>query len=354
MIRWLLLASHVPAGGSGGGIVRYTVELARALDQRDDVQLHVLSQQDAVGWWTSLLPPDRVHPLPSLPTPALSLVERYGSALPLFRQQWDVVHGTKHLLPRRVRGRAVLTLHDFLPLDRPEDFGTLKRHLLPGPYLASAAGADVLVSVSTATATRLGSYLPGSSDRVRVVPLANEAPSLRSAPAPIPDLENETFAVVVGDANYRKNLPLVVDAWGAVRDEVPAARLAVIGPEPWGQTRTHTNREIDPGVLFCGRVPDAELHWAYRNATVALCPSILEGFGLPTVEALRLGTPVITSEDPALCEVSGQRATHISALEPAAWRSAIIDHLRSPRRQEPMPPRTWTDVATDTVEAVIA
>ena len=333
--------------------MRYTVELARALDQRKDVQLNVLSQREAVDWWATLLPPDRIHPLPSLPTPALSLVERYGTALPVFRERWDVVHGTKHLLPRRVRGRAVLTLHDFLPLDRPGDFGTLKRHLLPGPYLASAAGADVLLSVSTATATRLGSYLPAASDRVRVVPLANEAPSLRSAPTPIAALENETFAVVVGDANYRKNLPLVVDAWPAVREEVPAAMLAVIGPEPWGATRTHTSRDVDPGVLFCGRVADAELHWAYRNATVALCPSILEGFGLPTVEALRLGTPVVTSEDPALCEASGQRATHISALETVAWRSAIIDHFRTPKRQPPMPARTWTDVANDTVEAVI-
>jgi glycosyltransferase involved in cell wall biosynthesis len=352
MIRWLLMATQVPAEGSGGGIVRYTVELARALAQRTDVELHILSGRDAIPFWTRMVPGDQIHPVPNLPTTVLGMYERYGYHR-IFQAPWDVVQGTKHLLPRRSRGRQVLTVHDLLPLDRPGDFNAAKRHLLPQPFLASVAGADRVISVSAATAARVNSYLPEVSERIRVVPLANETVGLTAAPEAIPELAGQQFALVVGDANYRKNLPLVVDAWPAVRREVPDARLAVVGPTAWGATKTHSGKQVDPNVHFLHQVPDAQLRWAYEQAAVTLCPAILEGFGLPSVEALRLGSPVITSEDPALCEASGLHGNHLSALEPERWERTIIDYLQQPRPKASLAVRTWQEVAAETVQAVL-
>ena len=103
-LTWLMTATQVPASGTGGGIVRYTVELARALHARDDVDLSVLVEPAARPFFAELLGSvARVHTLPALPTAARSLLERAGTGCGTFRRSFDVVHGTKHLLPRQRR-----------------------------------------------------------------------------------------------------------------------------------------------------------------------------------------------------------------------------------------------------------
>ncbi|HZG91945.1 MAG TPA: glycosyltransferase, partial [Pseudonocardia sp.] len=215
-LRYLLLATHVPASGAGGGMVRYAVETATALARRPDVELHVLVTAEAVDFFGALVGRERVHVIRSAPTAVRSLAERY---LPLpAGGRFDVVHGAKHLLPRRTGGAtAVLTVHDMLPLDRPGDFGALKRVVLRFPYLASARGADLLVCASRATRARLLDYAPGLAARAAVVPLAPGGRLLDAAPVEVPALAGRPFALVVGDASARKNLALVVDAWPQVR-----------------------------------------------------------------------------------------------------------------------------------------
>lgn len=352
-LRWLLLASHVPPGGALGGMVRYTVEMARALAARPDVELEVLSGPEATDFWAQELgDPNRVHAIAGVPVPAQAWLERQGRGSSAFGQDFDVIQGTKHILPKNVSGTGLLTVHDLLPLDRPGDFGMLKRMFLPGPYLASAAEADVLVCISEATRDRLLSYVPEVADRTRLIPLANESEGLsEAAPQPIAELEGAPFALVVGDSSPRKNLPLVVNAWSQVRTRVPDARLAVVGPPSWGESQVGSGG-LDPGVRMLGRIDDEALRWAYANAHVVLCPSLLEGFGLPSVEGLRAGTPVITSDDPALCEASGAAAQHVSSLEPQQWVDAIVAALQVRGSAQPPPVRTWQQVAAETVKAV--
>lgn len=352
-LRWLLMASHVPPGGALGGMVRYTVELARALVARPDIELSVLCAAEAVDYWAAEVGDvRRAYPLARVPVPAQGWLERQGRGSEAFRQNFDVIQGTKHLLPRRTTATTVLTVHDLLPLDRPGDFGRLKRALLPGPYLASAAEADVLVCISAATRDRLLSYVPQVADRTSVIPLANESAGLGAAePRAIAELRNTPFALVVGDSSPRKNLPLVVNAWPEVRRRIPDARLAVVGPPSWGESHLGSGH-LDPGVQILGRIDDDQLRWAYAHAHVVLCPSLLEGFGLPSVEGLRAGTPVITSEDPALCEASGAAARHVSSLEPRHWVDAIVDALAERGTVTRPVTRTWQQVADETVRAV--
>ena len=172
MIRWLLLASHVPPGGLHGGMVRVTVELARALNRRTDIELSVVCDRNAATWWRAELDtedPTRIHPLPAVPVPLQATLERHGLSRRVL-DGFDVVHGTKHILPSRTDALRVLTVHDFLPLDRPHDFGLAKRALLPGPYLASIRDADVAACVSSATRDRLRNYVPEASGRLELFP----------------------------------------------------------------------------------------------------------------------------------------------------------------------------------------
>ena len=356
--RWLVLGSHIPAAGRLGGMIRYTIEVSRALDSRSDVEVHVHCQPDAVPFLhTELgLGLEQLHPGATGSTVRDSIIERYRLGDLIDRLCPEVVLGTKQLLPRRAGHETrVLTVHDMLPLDRPGDFGPAKRILLPHAYRRSIGDADVLACVSEATRDRLRHHAPAAAERAVVVANAMTS-SLTSTPAePLPELEGRTFALVVGDRSHRKNLGFVIDLWAEVMARHPGAHLALAGPPGWGR-----NEQL-PGLIDLrraaaaseqGLISDGQLRWAYEHAAVTLCPSLLEGFGLPVLEALSLGCPVILSTDPAQVEAAGGRATPIALTRPSAWVDAIVDHLRPPRSSvEPPPRRTWTDVAEELVAA---
>lgn len=353
-LDWLVMATHVPPGGALGGVVRYTCELIAALGRRDDVRVSVLANRAAAADLEALAGADgRMHTVPPAPTVALSVWERYAAT----PGGSDVVQGVKHLVPRRSRALRVLTVHDMVLLDRPQDFDGLKRRLLPGPYRASLVQADLLVSVSRATRSRLHSLVPAAAGSSVVVPLATSSSLLQAQPRPVAALAGRRFAMVVGDSSPRKNLGAVVDAWARVLVAHPDAVLAVAGPPSWGRSEQGASydRLVATGALVpLGRIADDELRWCYENAAVVCCPSLAEGFGLPAAEALDLGAPVLVSDDAALQEVAAGRALQVvPAHDHDAWARALIDVLGRPRRL-PTPParvRSWDDVADDTVEA---
>lgn len=356
-VRWRMLAAHVPAGGSGGGIVRYVVELAAALHRRPDVELSVITSPAAQPFFAELLDgPARVLTLPPLPTTGQAVVERFtrrceaGSPV-------DVLHGTKHLVPRRARALRLLTVHDMLPFDRPQDFGRAKRLLLRSPYRASIRDADVIACVSTATLRSMQKRVFGAASSAGVVPLAVSTSLRNATPRPVRLLNGRRFALVVGDASPRKNLPFVVGIWRNVVAAAPGAVLAIVGPPGWKTNQYGPDYDRLRGeghIVELGHISDAELRWCYENARVTLCPSLLEGFGLPAVEALAFDSALITSLDPALCEVSGERATHLAEDDPGIWARTITAYLAAePRAQRtPTVSRTWDDVAHDTLALV--
>lgn len=357
-LRWLLVATHLPASGHLGGMVRYVVELATELGRRSDIELHLLVRRSAAAFAASLTgDPARVVAIPDLPTVAVSLAERAGVPFALHTGAFDVVHGTKHLLPRHARGLRLLTVYDFIMLDRPRDFPAAKRLLLGRPYLASIRAADVLLTISAATRDRLVEELPAAAPRAVVVPLAT-ATALRAAtPAPVAALDGRPFALVVGDPSPRKNLALAVRCWAAVEHRHPEAVLAVVGPPGWGVDSYGEGFDTlvrDQRIVPLGHVGDPALRWLYENARAVLCPSLLEGFGLPAAEALTFGAPLVTSPDPALVEASAGRADHVSWEDVDGWSDALHRLLARPRPPGPTAPvgRTWAEVADETVAAV--
>jgi glycosyltransferase involved in cell wall biosynthesis len=287
-----------------------------------------------------------------------SLVERAGPRLlPVLGRDWDVVQGAKHLLPHHAGSATrLLTVHDLNPLDRPGDFGRLKRVGLRRPYLDSIADADVLVCVSAATRARLDAWAPGSADRATVVHLAASPALLAAVPQEVPELAGRRFVLVVGDSSPRKNLALAFRLWPAVAEARPGTALAVVGPPSWGPSELGAAAPLlaRGQVELLGHRSDAELAWLYRSAAALLCPSRLEGFGLPVVEGALFGVPVLVSDDPAMAEAGGSGTVRLWADDVAAWQRAVLAALDgTPRRAATGPaPRTWDDVAAETVKAV--
>lgn len=352
-----MLATHVPPTGQRGGMVRYVVELARELQARDDVELSVLTTPPARQFFGELLGDEqRVLTIPDLPVPLRSLLERPGYGVPAFRRGFDVVHGTKHLLPAVGGARRVMTVHDLLPMDRPQDFPLLKRTALVGPYRRSVRAADVLLCVSAATRARLLADQPAVAARAVVVPLAMSSSLQSAAPEPVPAVAGRRFALVVGDASPRKNLRIVVEAWEDVVSQDPGVVLVVVGPRGWGvddRGESYERLSAQGALVQLEQVSDGTLRWCYENAAVVACPSLLEGFGLPSIEALHFGAPLVTSLDPALVEASGEAAQHLPASDRAAWTRALGDAVAAPRRDagQGHSTRTWDAVAEETVRA---
>lgn len=337
-------------------MVRYVVELGRALARRPDIELHLLVRPEAVADLGAAIGvgDDRVHPLPGRAVTA-SVRLRLGVGM-VDVDRFDVIHGTKHLIPHRSRALRLLTVHDLLPLDRPADFGLAKRTLLPHQYLASLGDADALVCVSEATRARLVARRPELAGRATVVPLALSDALIDAVSAPIHILAGRRFALVVGDTSPRKNLRFLTQLWPAVQRRVPGLVLAVAGPAGWGvdDGLAELDQLIEGGGgVRLGHVRDTELKWAYEHAAVVLCPSRLEGFGLPALEAVTFGAPLVTSPDPALGEASGGHARVAALDDPLGWVEAVADCARVGRLPaERAAPRRWDHVAADTVAAV--
>jgi glycosyltransferase involved in cell wall biosynthesis len=340
-------------------MIRYTVEVLRALEGRPDIDVHVHCRPETVPFLHRELGIDgrRLHPGATGSTIRDSLTERVGLAGLIERERPEVVLGTKQLIPRRVGDELrVLTVHDLLPFDRPGDFGSAKRLLLPPVYRRSLREADVLACVSEATRDRLVHHEPAVAGRAVVIPNALSSTLTATPAAPIDPLEDRVFALVVGDRSHRKNLGFVAGLWPEVVARHPGAHLALVGPPGWGRDQALPGLEelvARGSASALGLVPDAQLRWAYERAAVTLCPSLLEGFGLPVLEALSLGCPVVLSTDPAQVEVAAGRGVAIPVEDPDGWVEAIVDRLRSPRpRVAPLPVRDWDDVANDLVVTV--
>ncbi|MBL8927051.1 MAG: glycosyltransferase family 4 protein [Pseudonocardia sp.] len=354
------MAGHVlPVGG--GGIVRYTLELASALAERpDEVILHLGVNTRAEEWFRDTFPTARVHPVQRR-TGGLAVLDEHLAGLAPFRRRIeapvDVVHSVKHIAPLFTRGaRSVLTVHDMLLVDRPLDYSRSKRLLLRVPYGLSLTRADLLICVSDATRQRLLSYYPELERRTVVVPLAASPRMLDSPGEPVPALDGRTFGVVVGDGLARKNLAFLGTVWHRLTRQRPDLVLAVVGSGATDLPELSARwREMlaEGAAVALPRITDDALAWCYRNTAVALCPSYMEGFGLPAAEAAAVGTPVVVSEDPALSAAAPASALRAASWDVDSWATAVEKALAEGRPtagHEPV--RRWADVADETIRAI--
>jgi glycosyltransferase involved in cell wall biosynthesis len=231
----------------------------------------------------------------------------------------------------------VVTLHDLVPLKRPGEYlRTGVRFRLR--YLAVGRAFRVIVpteAVARDAVERLGF----AQERIAVIGEAPAPTLTRRPPAEVAAVRArhgvpEDYLLWVGGLEHpdpRKRVAELVDA----PRRLP---LVLAGPTSrWAE-------ELD-GVILTGQLHDDELAALYTGARALVCPSDDEGFGLPTVEALACGTPVVASDVPALREVLGDRATFVAAGDVPGLVAAAE---RASRPAPDPPPWSWSDAARST------
>jgi glycosyltransferase involved in cell wall biosynthesis len=149
------------------------------------------------------------------------------------------------------------------------------------------------------------------------------------------DLPDE-YVLAIGTMEPRKGLDVLVDAMS--RPGAPRLPLVIVGPRGWGNVDPHAlaaHRGLDPSrLLVLGGITDTELSVVLHGASVFVAPSLAEGFGLPLLEAMAVGVPIVHSDAPALTEVAGGTGVMVRRQDPVALANALRGVLADPARTE--------------------
>jgi glycosyltransferase involved in cell wall biosynthesis len=220
----------------------------------------------------------------------------------------DVLHCPTYRGPLRSALPLVATVHDLAVFRHPEAFNRWTRTYSPHVVPRVLAAARRIVAVSEFTRRELIELLRVPDEKIRVVPNGVDEEFTPGGPA-----ADGEYILAVGTLEPRKNLARLVEAMRQNTTE-----LRVVGARGWGEVDVGGN-----GVRWLGEVTDAELARQYRGARCVAYPSLYEGFGIPVLEAMACGAPVVTSRGTAMEEVADGAAVLVDPSDPADLAAGI-------------------------------
>lgn len=248
--------------------------------------------------------------------------------------EYDLFHSLSSYLPLFVRGRSLVTVHDLKYVHFPSYFrglGSLKHRYITAMIRRSARTADHVLTVSEHTRSDIVTEFDVESENVTVVPHGpGGARTDIDGSSPV----DGSYLFFVGSLRPHKNLATLVDAYNELRSRGDGTnvKLAIAGAE-YGDSLAELRDRISvpyrKDVEFLGRVDDDTLARLYAHATAFVYPSLYEGFGLPPLEAMGHGTPVIVSNRTSIPEVVDDAGIYIDPTDTSALADALERVLTS-------------------------
>jgi glycosyltransferase involved in cell wall biosynthesis len=333
-VRIALDTSAVPVQAAGAG--RYVFELARRLPGRG-LETTLVTRHGDDQRWRDYSPDAHVRALVPRARVSRLLYEamRLGTS-PVARAA-DVWHGPHYTMPRTGSTPCVVTIHDMTFFTNPEWHERAKVAFFRRAITYAATHARAIISVSEYTA-RLIDELLGGHAPVVVAPLGVDLDRFRlSSEGDEPVLQRHGLAtptpyfLFVGTFEPRKGIDVLLDAFVDVAKEDPDVELWLAGQHGWGVDQVESRLATHPAaprIRRLGFVPDDALAPLLRQAKAAVYPSRGEGFGLPVLEALACGVPVVTSRDTVMQEVAGPAATLTTVGSAPDLARTLVDFLR--------------------------
>ena len=325
---------------SRGGIRSYVVHLIKALaelegnldyrvlcSRRRDQVLAIDASFRPVGCWT----------------PSHHRLERYALSLEIARLGLDLLHSPDFIPPSFGYGHSVITVHDLSFLYYPQFLTAESRRYYNDQIAWAVERTDHIIADSRATKSDLVSLLNVPEEKITVVHLAAD-PSFRPQPeetasqvAAQYDLQ-PGYVLFVGTLEPRKNVPGLLLAYRKLRDEGATAKpLVLVGGKGWLYEEIFertTALGLTDHVRFHHQVPDGDLPALYAAAGVLAMPSFYEGFGLPALEAMSCGTPVVVADRSSLPEVVGEAGRLADPDDPTAIAETLAEVLNDEAERE--------------------
>lgn len=339
--------SAIPSRPAGAG--RYVVELVSALAKRDDVATTLLTRRADAARWQALAPSSRTVGVAPTSRP-LRLAFEQMMLGPVVRRLASpavkVHHGPHYTLPYRLSGLpSVVTVHDMTFFDHPELHERAKVPFFRRAILRSARAANVVVCVSQTTADRFIELtspkakvvvVPHGVDHLRFRPAASaeEAAADRAAVAALAGRSgthrDSGYLLYLGTIEPRKGVAELVHAFGEVASAEPDLELWLAGQDGWGAepvTRAIAASGYPDRIRRFGYVEDAVVPALLRRARAVAYPSYEEGFGLPALEALACGVPLVTTSGTSMAEIAGTAAWTCAQKDREGLATALAEAL---------------------------
>jgi glycosyltransferase involved in cell wall biosynthesis len=329
---------YTPAHEQGGGIGRYVRELVAALARQPNSDAYRLF---VAGARTSQLPPlpspaFTWHPTPLTPRWLARIWQRARLPLPveLFTGRVDLFHATDFVLPPTLPGtQTLLTVHDLSFVRVPETASPSLKAYLDVVVPRSVKAADHVLADSQATKDDLMALYGVASEKVTVL-LSGvdvrfqrvEDHQQRAAVRERYKIPERPYLFSVGTVQPRKNYARLIQALAHLRAAGHDLDLVIAGGRGWLDDPIYAaiqEQNLIDHAHFIGFADDADLPALYSDAVCVALPSLYEGFGLPVLEAMACGTPVVTSNLSSLPEVAGDAALTIDPLNLDALVNAL-------------------------------
>ncbi len=326
-----------PAVHQKAGLGRYARTLAEQLTALDHSNEYIAFAYGRVA--PEVLPPSlRILPMANIPLDArpwrmgVWLAYALGLSLDRALPRVDLFHATEHLLPPLKNARSVFTLHDLIFQFFPEFHLPLNRWFLRNAMPHFLRRADAIIAVSDCTKRDAMRFYGIPPDKITVI-YEGVNPALR--PVADPTLiaaararyaRNQPFLLFLGTIEPRKNIPALVEALRTLRARGLPQRLLVAGRKGWlyeGVFQRIRELGMESEVDFLDYVPDADLPALFAACDAFVFPSLYEGFGLPPLEAMACGAPVVCSNTSSLPEVVGDAALTVDPRQVGEMAAAI-------------------------------
>nr|MBC7244579.1 glycosyltransferase family 4 protein [Chloroflexota bacterium] len=352
--------NHFP--GIGRYVINLTREMVSLLRARE--RLFLLRDPTSTYWSSLEEITQGAAQLLDVPFSCFSIQQQWVIPRVLRQVGANLYHSTYYLMPYRPGAPTLLTVYDLIPLLFPEYVSFQARLLFRYATALALRAATHVLTISETTRRDLLSLFHTPAHKTTSVPLAADPRFYPRLPSEIQAVREqyalpEHYALYVGINKPHKNLVRLVEAWAQLQPQplplVIAGVWDIHYPEPRQRAQS---LGLHQSIIWLGPVPEAVLPALYSGATVFVFPSLYEGFGLPVLEAMACGTPVVCSNTPSLLEIGDTAVRFFDPTSVDGIRAALHQVLVDTQLQRDLRERglaraaqfSWQKTAQRTLE----